>query len=171
MPFPATVVSRHQHAEMHSHIAGRTFRAWNTALGGRLAGPGLGTCWLALAAALLHVVPVPLRLGFPHPSADALVRGCRPLLKIEADAIDRVERDGWRYARGQKVRQIAFGGFSLNLCDLAAEKIRDVVGGASPTKSATLCWRRGRNPRGLLLAPLLAAAYRKRQSRHPHQRR
>jgi hypothetical protein len=61
-----------------------------------------------------------------------LVHGWRRLFKIEADAIDRVERDGWRYSRGQKVRQIAFGGFSLNLRDFAPKKIRDIFGGASP---------------------------------------
>jgi hypothetical protein len=49
------------------------------------------------------------------------VHGRRRLLKIEADAIDRVDRDGWRYSIGQKVRQIAQGGLSLNLRDFAPE--------------------------------------------------
>src|ERR1700679_4195824 len=60
----------------------------------------------------------------------------RWLFKIEADASDRVDWDRWCQSRGQKVRQIAFGGLSLNLRDLAAKKIRDVFNGASPIKSA-----------------------------------
>jgi hypothetical protein len=54
----------------------------------------------------------------------------RGLFKIEADAIHRVDRDGWCYSIGQKVRQNAFGGLSLNFRDFAPKKIRNIFGGA-----------------------------------------
>jgi hypothetical protein len=77
-PFPATIVARHQNAEMHSHIAGLAFRAGNTRLGGRLHVDGYprGPGWMIAVYARGRVdflngyaVPAILRSGRNRSSA------------------------------------------------------------------------------------------------------
>jgi hypothetical protein len=68
----------------------------------------------------------------PRPPADASRWRRWPLLAIGADDFYQIDKSGRRYRpRVCNIRQIAFGGLSLNLLDLTPEKNRDLFDAAS----------------------------------------
>ena len=106
-PFPATVVAWHQHAEMHSHIAGRTFRAGNTGLGGRLhvAGYPRGRWRMSRAGPRLiegaggRLSKSALRRSSVSPAPSCAAGACCETLKVKNPDSPAMRRAGEHFAR------------------------------------------------------------------------